>query len=90
MPGVLQNVRDDAKALFDAGLMDDIALRKIDSLSRYTGAETEAACDPRRRETRKADEESHIAADAALLLDPRLRGDDEEKCEEIGGHNTRL
>ena len=47
MSRILQNVRADAKALFDAGLMDDITMREIDSLSlppikRYTGPEIQA------------------------------------------------
>lgn len=47
MSRILRNVRDDAKALFDAGLMSDITMREIDSLSlppvrRYTGPEIQA------------------------------------------------
>ena len=47
MSRILQNVRDDAKALFDAGLMDDVTMREIDSLSlppvrRYTSQEIQA------------------------------------------------
>jgi putative transcriptional regulator len=47
MSRILRNVRDDAKALLDAGLMDDITLREIDSLclppvKRYTGPEIQS------------------------------------------------
>lgn len=47
MSRILQNVRADAKTLHDAGLMDDITMREIDSLSlppvrRYTGPEIQA------------------------------------------------
>jgi putative transcriptional regulator len=47
MSRILENARADAKALHDAGLMDDITMREIETLSlppvkRYTGAEIQA------------------------------------------------